>query len=179
MEPQPTKTCRFCGETKPLDLMDTYRKAGKLYYRSRCLSCISQQRREKRQRSLKLAREQERRRAKRKADQRAAGQYTEKFILWDARKSDRKAGRENNLTREGIKVLIDQGCCYCGETEIRMTLDRIDNDKGHTQDNVVPACIRCNYTRKNMPYEAWLVVAKGMREAREKDLFGDWTGRIK
>jgi len=60
-----------------------------------------------------------------------------------------------------------------------MTLDRIDNDKGHTQDNVVPACIRCNYARRSMPYEAWLVVAKGMREAREQGLFGDWTGRVR
>jgi hypothetical protein len=60
-----------------------------------------------------------------------------------------------------------------------MTLDRIDNDKGHTEDNVVPACIRCNYTRRSMPYEAWLVVAKGMREARERGLFGEWTGRAR
>lgn len=60
-----------------------------------------------------------------------------------------------------------------------MTLDRIDNDKGHTQDNVVPACIRCNYVRKNMPYEAWIVVAEGMRKAREAGLFEGWSGRVR
>lgn len=30
-----------------------------------------------------------------------------------------------------------------------------------------------------MPYDAWLVVASGMREARTKGLFGDWVGNIK
>jgi len=99
-------------------------------------------------------------------------------IKTDSRASDRKAGRDNDLTREFIAAEISKGCTYCGETEIRMTLDRINNDRGHTQDNVVPACIRCNYTRKNMPYEAWLVVAKGMREAREAGLFNGWTGRV-
>jgi len=55
-----------------------------------------------------------------------------------------------------------------------MTLDRKDNDVGHVKDNVVPACVRCNYTRGDMPFDAWLVVAAGMRQAREKGLFGDW-----
>jgi hypothetical protein len=100
-------------------------------------------------------------------------------IKVDARSSDRKSGLENDLTKEFIAAEIAKGCAYCGESTVRMTLDRIDNTKGHTQDNVVPACIRCNYTRKDMPYEAWLIVAKGMQEARERNLFGGWTGRAK
>jgi len=59
-----------------------------------------------------------------------------------------------------------------------MTLDRIDDAKGHTADNVVPACIRCNYARRDMPYKAWLVVAKAMRKARALGLFGNWTGAV-
>jgi len=83
------------------------------------------------------------------------------------------------LTKGFIAEQVAKGCLYCGESEIRMTLDRICNEKGHTQDNVMPACIRCNYTRRDMPHEAWLVVAKGMREAREAGLFNGWTGRVK
>jgi len=60
-----------------------------------------------------------------------------------------------------------------------MTLDRIDNLKGHSFDNVVPACIRCNYARRNMSYEAWLCLTEGMRRARELDLFKGWTGRTR
>jgi hypothetical protein len=59
------------------------------------------------------------------------------------------------------------------------TLDRIDNSKGHTRDNVVPACIRCNYARRNMPYEAWLCLTDGMKRARELGLFKEWTGRTR
>jgi len=111
--------------------------------------------------------------------QRLTGEQTEKFIYVDSRQADRKASRENDLTKEFILAEIIKGCAYCGEMTIRMTLDRKDNDKGHTQDNVVPACIRCNFTRKNMPYEAWLVIAKGMRQAREAGLFQGWTGRAR
>jgi hypothetical protein len=60
-----------------------------------------------------------------------------------------------------------------------MTLDRKDNDRGHTQDNVVPACIRCNYIRRHTPYEAWLCMVPGVRRARKEGFFGDWTGRTR
>jgi hypothetical protein len=107
---------------------------------------------------------------------RADGQFVDRWIYIDARSSDRKSGRENDLTREFIRESIKLGCRYCGDVSSRMTLDRIDNDIGHLQSNVVPACFRCNLTRRDMPYAAWLLVAKGMREARETGLFGTWPG---
>jgi hypothetical protein len=57
-----------------------------------------------------------------------------------------------------------------------MTLDRIDNFIGHVKTNVQPACIRCNYLRRDMPYEAWLIVAEGVRQARKAGAFADWVG---
>jgi hypothetical protein len=60
-----------------------------------------------------------------------------------------------------------------------MTLDRIDNKRGHSRANVVPACIRCNYARRDMPYAAWLCLAPGLRVALEQGLFGEWTGRCR
>ena len=168
------KTCKHCGELKTLSEFPTEKgKNGKLYVRARCKACDSR-------RGSKYQKENpeySRRATARRSQQRATGVNTEKYIRTDPRSSDRKTGRDNDLTHEFIAAEIEKGCRYCGESKIRMTLDRIDNDKGHTQDNVVPACIRCNYTRKNMPYEAWLVVAKGMREAREAGLFNGWTGR--
>ena len=112
-------------------------------------------------------------------DRRLRQQDVVRTIRVDTRSSDRKAGLENDLTREFIAAEVAKGCFYCGESKIRMTLDRIDNNLGHLMTNVVPACIRCNYTRKDMPYEAWLVVAKGMREAREGGLFSGWTGQAR
>lgn len=101
------------------------------------------------------------------------------FIYADTRKYDKRNGLQNDLTHEFIAEQIAKPCVYCGETDLKITLDRIDNTAGHTQDNVLPACIRCNYTRKNMPYAAWLVVASAMKEARELGLFQDWTGQAR
>jgi len=60
-----------------------------------------------------------------------------------------------------------------------MTLDRINNEKGHTADNVIPACYRCNLIRRDMPYDAWMHVAPSIRSAREAGLFRDWIGGIR
>lgn len=99
-------------------------------------------------------------------------------VVDDARRADRARGRDNDLTVEAVSGLLQGPCLYCGETGLRMTLDRIDNSIGHTLANVVPACERCNYARRDMPYEAWLVVADAMRVARERGLFGIWTGSV-
>lgn len=96
-------------------------------------------------------------------------------ILTDCRKSDKRAGRSgNDLTAEYVASLIERGCAYCGETGIRMTVDRIDNAKAHAVGNVNPCCIRCNYARGSMPYGAWMHVVPAIREARELGLFGSW-----
>lgn len=83
------------------------------------------------------------------------------------------------MTVEFVQQMIEGGCSYCGESELRMTLDRIDNSQGHTRENVVAACIRCNYTRKDMPHGAWILLAPAMKVARECGLFGAWTGRTR
>lgn len=100
-------------------------------------------------------------------------------ILKDSKGSDRKHNRENDLTKEFIASVVKNGCSYCGETELRMTVDRIDNSLGHLQSNVVAACVRCNLARGDMPYQAWLCLIPGIKEAREKGLFGIWQGRVK
>jgi hypothetical protein len=99
-------------------------------------------------------------------------------ILADTRRADNRRGRANDLDLAFIDENIKLPCSYCGDAEIRRSLDRIDNSLGHLRENVVVACERCNYLRRDMPYPAWLVVAKAMRQARLKGLFGGWTGGI-
>jgi hypothetical protein len=102
--------------------------------------------------------------------------YRAYFILIDSRGWDRKHGFVCNLTEKFIKQEISEGCTYCLAKNKKMTLDRIDNKKGHVEDNVIGCCIDCNYIRKDMPFAAWTIVYKFVREARQKDLFGKWTG---
>ena len=79
-----------------------------------------------------------------------------------------------DLDQEFIRTLISSGCRYCGETELKMTLDRIDNNAGHTKANVLPCCLRCNYIRGSMPFDAWMAIVPAIRKAREAGLFGLW-----
>lgn len=104
--------------------------------------------------------------------------YRSRIILRDSRESDRKAGRQHNLALEFIESLIASGCSYCGELTLKMTLDRKDNSTGHTHDNVVASCVRCNYIRRDMPYEAWLLIVPSIKRARELGLFGSWTCEV-
>lgn len=176
-----TKTCRKCGDTKPIDdFYPTYQK-GKHYRRARCKDCDNELRKARTRTEPTQEQKQEwsRRQAQRRKRRRKDPEHYAKFIYWDTRKSDKKHGRENDFTKEYIAEQIAKGCSYCGEKDLRMTLDRIDNEKGHTMDNTVPACIRCNYVRGNMPYEAWVLIARAMKRARKQGAFGDWTGRAR
>lgn len=47
-----------------------------------------------------------------------------------------------------ITNILSQKCVYCGDN-YRIGCDRIDNNKGHTKDNVVPCCCECNNIRNN------------------------------
>jgi hypothetical protein len=180
MENDPTKTCKHCGAEKPVSEMEKVKKPnGKVYVRTRCVACARERNRTWKSRNPVAAQAVMDRAGKRQTLERSQRQYWAKWIVRDSRASDRKHGRKNDMTVEFVQQLIEGGCSYCGETELRMTLDRIDNTLGHTRENVVAACIRCNYTRKDMPHEAWVLLAPAMRSARECGLFGSWTGRTR
>jgi len=124
---------------------------------------------------------QAKRNAQRKAwkrESRKDPKHWARIIYTDTRKSDAKHQRENNLTYEFIKDTINCSCPDCGRAGIRMTLDRIDNAKGHTMDNVRACCVRCNYARNDMPYEAWLLFVHAMKQATELGLLDDWKNTL-
>ena len=169
-----SRMCRECGETVLEKLVKT-----RLGRRNLCRVCHNvEQKKWRPENPLSVKRTWKKHHA-RLSHERRTRKNIEKFIYEDSRRSDKKKGFTNNLTKEFIKEQIAKGCSYCGETELRMTLDRIDNDLGHTKKNVVPACIRCNYARRSMPYEAWLCLKPGLRRARKQGLFGDWTGKCR
>ncbi len=65
------------------------------------------------------------------------------------RLKDKKHNRFFNLSREYFENnILSKSCAYCGSTE-NVGCDRIDNAKGHTTDNVIPACYVCNTVRSN------------------------------
>lgn len=63
---------------------------------------------------------------------------------------------------------LSQGqCYYCGRSKVNKTqdfryvgLDRIDNNKGYTFDNVVSCCKTCNAMKGKMPMAEFIEQAK-------------------
>jgi len=161
-----SKVCTNCKEEKPLEKFGTRKVNGKVYPKTRCRQC--RYRVEISKGWLDPVVDAEKSKA-RYDDvykvERATGVNRSRYILTDSRRDDKKRGRDCDLDIEYIDALIAHPCCYCGEREKQMTLDRVDNTKGHIKGNVVPACKPCNVSRQNKPIADWieLCLAKGMQ----------------
>ncbi len=82
----------------------------------------------------------------------------------------KKKGLTFELTLLEFIDLTQRPCYYCGFIELYNGLDRIDNSKGYSKDNVVPCCALCNITRGNRftkrEFELIGKVIKKIRESR-------------
>ena len=163
--------CKLCGCEKPIEDFELTPRNRKVYIRNFCKKC----RRKRSYQQEKLDGRYEKRKARNRL-QRHNPKHRPRFILQDSRAYDQSHGLDNDVDREFIAKLIQHGCSYCGESKIKIGLDRINNSIGHIRSNVVAACIRCNFIRRTMPYEAWLLIVPGIREATEKGLLKDWNG---
>lgn len=71
-----------------------------------------------------------------------------------ARADIKRRGRGGlHVSYEDCLRLWDNGCFYCQKdvkTEKGVSLDRINNDKGYTLDNVLPCCGDCNIMRSDI-----------------------------
>lgn len=79
-------------------------------------------------------------------------------------------GYDWDLTKEQVYELTSQVCFYCGKEPCQVKkygsryngdyiyngLDRVDNDKGYTIENVVPCCGQCNRAKTDMTEDEFL-----------------------
>jgi hypothetical protein len=81
------------------------------------------------------------------------------------RHKDRVRRFDFNLTIEWmIENIISKPCIYCGTNDF-IGCDRIDNNKGHTIDNVVPCCFVCNAARNNnFTHQEMLIIGKTIKQ---------------
>lgn len=90
--------------------------------------------------------------------------------------SYKKAARNRNytfkLTKKDFKCIINKNCNYCGEPPSNTFktdndtgnytyngIDRVDNNKGYTKNNVVPCCIICNRAKSTLSlleFKKWI-----------------------
>lgn len=71
---------------------------------------------------------------------------TQQYKWIDARKN-----LTNDLDSDWFKEHItSKPCSYCNTTSEPIGADRLDNDKPHNKDNVIPCCKICNKVRNNI-----------------------------
>lgn len=67
-----------------------------------------------------------------------------------------------------IENIFKKRCIYCGDNK-RVGCDRIDNNKPHTKDNVVPCCIECNMARNNnFTFDEMKIIGETIKKVKEK-----------
>jgi hypothetical protein len=172
-KPRKVHTCKHCGLSEPEVSFYIKREGNRSYRRFICSTCDIVYRKKYPRKEDAKSQSVKRSRARRKVD-RTAPELRYKYIYTDSRRSDKVHGRENDLDKAFIKSELENGCIYCGDTNSYMTLDRIDNYIGHLKSNVLPACVRCNYIRRDMPALAWAMIVPGVRRARELGYLDGW-----
>lgn len=66
-----------------------------------------------------------------------------------------------------IENILTKECIYCGDSH-RVGCDRIDNNKGHTRENVVPCCIECNTARNNyFSFDEMKILGQTIRQIKQ------------
>ena len=87
------------------------------------------------------------------------------------RRAAESRGYAWELTGDQCRTLFMSPCFYCGSAPNNVRrdpsyrgparqftysgLDRVDNSRGYTSDNVAPCCRRCNYSKGRMPLPEW------------------------
>lgn len=73
-------------------------------------------------------------------------------ILYQHKRWDSSKGYDCDIDIDFIVKALGKDCVYCGKKA--SNVDRIDCNKGHSKDNCVPCCGRCNMVRSNrIPYD--------------------------
>lgn len=78
--------------------------------------------------------------------------YGPKQRFGDSKRNAKQRNREWTIPFDLFCTLIDTPCRYCGNPtqKTKSGLDRIDNERGYTPDNVCPCCTRCNWMKNTM-----------------------------
>lgn len=97
-----------------------------------------------------------------------------KYRYHELKRSGKKRNCEVLITMDEYLdfMSVNSHCYYCNldlNTERGASLDRIDNNKGYSLDNVLPCCSSCNATRGNrFTVEEMKIMINALLEHRSK-----------
>lgn len=86
-----------------------------------------------------------------------------RYLIWNptTRYRQYKANAEFRgyvfeLDLDDFKNLTTSRCHYCGDKDLQLGYDRIDNQQGYIKMNVVPCCWTCNHMKYKFSTEEWM-----------------------
>jgi hypothetical protein len=147
-----SRICNRCDEELPatpeIFLRDSTRPLGLAYECRRCHSARKAGRDRRPERWVNMTTAQKEAKKKMARAYYAAGPGRAISLVNAYRKFDAKRGLENDLTVPWfVANIVGRPCVYCASDTDPAGCERLDNAKGHTMDNVVPACGLCNRIR--------------------------------
>jgi hypothetical protein len=82
--------------------------------------------------------------------------------------TDKRKGSLCNYTKDWLLTnIFEKPCTYCN-SNFKIGCDRIDNTKGHTIENTIPACYTCNTLRQNeFSVEEMKLIGKLVRKIKD------------
>jgi len=153
MTEEDTKECRTCGKHKLLSGFPVSKQpSGRLSYRPHCYSC-------------KYDKEVLAGRVPNKEYHRSyyyQNKLDIKLKAYQHRDRHEFPGVPTIEQYEAIEMMR-QDCYYCSAPSSH-GLDRRDNTKGHSKDNVVPCCEKCNNILGDLPAEAKDLLRQGLTD---------------
>lgn len=158
------KECLGCGESKPLsEFPSSTRRSGSVYYRPFCEAC-------------KYKKEVENGRTPNKEYHKSYYVDKKLYLKYKSYKHRDKQVFKDCVTvsKEEALNLMSQPCYYC-RAPASAGLDRRDNNKGHSIDNVVPCCEKCNNILGDIPAEAKDILMAGLVLIQHKGLLDSWV----
>lgn len=73
-----------------------------------------------------------------------------------------------NINLKEYLQITNSPCFYCEDVIEQRGLDRIDNTKGHTINNVISCCISCNTSRMNkFSHEEMKIIGESIKKIKE------------
>lgn len=142
------KECAECGE-----MFDTsFRNTNSKYCGDKC-------RKEIRKRDSKINREKRKLRLKYGSKDYIATEVFKKY-----RERSPKRGLIFELTVDFFKSKINEDCYYCGNEYKGIGFDRLDNNIGYVESNVVPCCTICNLMKRNADVDFFINRCKEIAE---------------